>query len=402
MHTAPRACFAASGGSGCRPTRAPPGRPAGCCRTCSTRSPAWTPRWPTPRSSWPASSPRTPCCTRAPSSRSTSTSTTAGSLVTVTDRGSGPLEAHLAEPRRRYGRAAAHGRGLGLVASLADGLGHPPRRRRAAHDRGSRSRPRPRPRRAAPAAPPDTAAAPGQPRAGPAAAARAGGPRATGSQPLGAGRGARPAPARRARRATPWPSSSTRATAPGRARSPAPGRAGGAVVPRRRAARHTAAARRDPAARPADATATAARTWWSWSPTASPWPSRPRWLRAVDQRRRAWMAYLAEASELLGQSLSVELAVAVVPQVVVPRLGALVRRVPATTRAGCGSPRSPTPTRTSCPSCARRSTPAAPGPARAARPAGQAARRMRRRSGSPRRPTGSPCRSPRTPARGER
>src|SRR4051794_23684968 len=46
-----------------------------------------------------------------------------------------------------------------------------------------------------------------------------------------------------------------------------------------------------------------------------------RWLRAVDQRRRAWMAYLAEASELLGQSLSVELAVAVVPQVVVPRLG---------------------------------------------------------------------------------
>jgi hypothetical protein len=29
-----------------------------------------------------------------------------------------------------------------------------------------------------------------------------------------------------------------------------------------------------------------------------------RWLRAVDQRRRSWMAYLAEASELLGQSLS--------------------------------------------------------------------------------------------------
>ena len=46
-----------------------------------------------------------------------------------------------------------------------------------------------------------------------------------------------------------------------------------------------------------------------------------RWLRAVDQRRRAWMTYLAETSELLGQSLDVELAVAVVPQVVVPRLG---------------------------------------------------------------------------------
>jgi GAF domain-containing protein/anti-sigma regulatory factor (Ser/Thr protein kinase) len=46
-----------------------------------------------------------------------------------------------------------------------------------------------------------------------------------------------------------------------------------------------------------------------------------RWLRGVDQRRRAWMTYLAETSELLGQSLDVELAVAVVPQVVVPRLG---------------------------------------------------------------------------------
>lgn len=46
-----------------------------------------------------------------------------------------------------------------------------------------------------------------------------------------------------------------------------------------------------------------------------------RWLRAVDQRRRAWMTYLAETSELLGQSLDVDLTVAVVPQVVVPRLG---------------------------------------------------------------------------------
>jgi serine phosphatase RsbU (regulator of sigma subunit)/anti-sigma regulatory factor (Ser/Thr protein kinase) len=46
-----------------------------------------------------------------------------------------------------------------------------------------------------------------------------------------------------------------------------------------------------------------------------------QWLRGVDQRRRAWMTYLAEASELLGQSLDVDLTVAVVPQVVVPRLG---------------------------------------------------------------------------------
>jgi serine phosphatase RsbU (regulator of sigma subunit)/anti-sigma regulatory factor (Ser/Thr protein kinase) len=45
------------------------------------------------------------------------------------------------------------------------------------------------------------------------------------------------------------------------------------------------------------------------------------WLRGADLRRRAWMAYLADASELFGQSMDVELVVALVPQVVVPRLG---------------------------------------------------------------------------------
>ena len=45
------------------------------------------------------------------------------------------------------------------------------------------------------------------------------------------------------------------------------------------------------------------------------------WLREVDQRRRSWMGYLAEASELLGQSLDLDLTAALVPQLVVPRLG---------------------------------------------------------------------------------
>jgi len=45
------------------------------------------------------------------------------------------------------------------------------------------------------------------------------------------------------------------------------------------------------------------------------------WLRGADQRRRSWMSYLADTSELLAQSLDVELTVAVVPQLVVPRLG---------------------------------------------------------------------------------
>lgn len=47
-----------------------------------------------------------------------------------------------------------------------------------------------------------------------------------------------------------------------------------------------------------------------------------QWLREVDQRRRAWMAYLAEVTDLLGQSLDLDLTAALVPQLVVPRLGA--------------------------------------------------------------------------------
>ena len=45
------------------------------------------------------------------------------------------------------------------------------------------------------------------------------------------------------------------------------------------------------------------------------------WLRGADQRRRSWMSYLADTSELLAQSLDVDLTVAVVPQLLVPRLG---------------------------------------------------------------------------------
>jgi phosphoserine phosphatase RsbU/P len=44
-------------------------------------------------------------------------------------------------------------------------------------------------------------------------------------------------------------------------------------------------------------------------------------LRDADLRRRGWLTFLAEASELLAQSLDVELTLALVPQIVVPRLG---------------------------------------------------------------------------------
>jgi phosphoserine phosphatase RsbU/P len=44
-------------------------------------------------------------------------------------------------------------------------------------------------------------------------------------------------------------------------------------------------------------------------------------LRRADLRRQAWLTFLAEASELLAQSLDVNLTMALIPQLVVPRLG---------------------------------------------------------------------------------
>ncbi|MEJ3748363.1 SpoIIE family protein phosphatase [Actinomycetes bacterium KLBMP 9797] len=44
-------------------------------------------------------------------------------------------------------------------------------------------------------------------------------------------------------------------------------------------------------------------------------------LRRADLRRQTWLTFLAEASELLAQSLDVSLTLALIPQLVVPRLG---------------------------------------------------------------------------------
>jgi serine phosphatase RsbU (regulator of sigma subunit)/anti-sigma regulatory factor (Ser/Thr protein kinase) len=44
-------------------------------------------------------------------------------------------------------------------------------------------------------------------------------------------------------------------------------------------------------------------------------------LRSADRERWLWMTYLAEASEMFGNSLDVRLTAAIVPQVLVPRLG---------------------------------------------------------------------------------
>jgi serine phosphatase RsbU (regulator of sigma subunit)/anti-sigma regulatory factor (Ser/Thr protein kinase) len=45
------------------------------------------------------------------------------------------------------------------------------------------------------------------------------------------------------------------------------------------------------------------------------------WLRSADRRRRSWSSYLAETSELLAQSLDVNFSAALVPQIIIPRLG---------------------------------------------------------------------------------
>jgi phosphoserine phosphatase RsbU/P len=44
-------------------------------------------------------------------------------------------------------------------------------------------------------------------------------------------------------------------------------------------------------------------------------------LRRTDLRRQAWLTFLAEVSELLAQSLDIDLTLALVPRLVVPRLG---------------------------------------------------------------------------------
>ena len=292
---------------------------------------------------------------------------------------------HGHRPRRRParsapGRAAAPLRpgrrataaGCGADRQPRHGVGHPPRRRRTARDlvlaaidapatapgaRPGRGR-RDRTRRAG------SAAGAGPPAAAPAARARR-----TGSRPTSWSRSSSGA-CGRCSTPRPWSSRSTRATARARAERrpgrPAPGRARRSslevALPTTAPLRGRLAVLGPPSEPPPDArgprragrlprrdgrgVALAAR--------GGPAPPRLAGLPRRDQRAAGAVA------------VDVELAVAVVPQVVVPRLGALVRRAPARRRGhGCGWPRSPTPTRTSCPSCARRWTPA-PGPVRPA------------------------------------
>lgn len=254
--------------------------------------------------------------------------------VAVTDRGAGPLELQLAHPRRRYGRAATHGRGLELVARLSTAWGtrHESDGRHVTWFSLTRGNAEPVPPPPAPSPPaPSPPAADLAPAwsaaeearwllhipsalvdrleplelvaelvrrlrglldaesvavevdegdgAGPTEVARDGG----GRTPRG-GRG-------------PAVDVALPVTSPLRGTLRVEQRAGGKVAGTRT---------RDLTELIAFRIAMAVES---------------RWLRRVEQRRRTWMTYLAETSELLGQSLDVDLAVAVVPQVVVPRLG---------------------------------------------------------------------------------
>jgi phosphoserine phosphatase RsbU/P len=265
------------------------------------------------------------------------TVTDADLTVAVTDRGPGPLELHLAQPRQRYGRAASHGRGLALVQRLATTWG-------TRHEADGRhviwfslareERPAAAP---APPAPPDAERVwttaeqarwllhvpPGlvdrlEPAELVAELVRRlrellDAESVSVEVDEGDGNGAREI----ARDGSADPGVSTGGeiftgvgTDPGRrveVRLPT-------TAPLRGALRvmHRPGDAADPE-RTRDLTELIAYR--------VAMAVESQWLRAVDQRRRSWMTYLAETSELLGQSLDVDLAVAVVPQVVVPRLG---------------------------------------------------------------------------------
>lgn len=259
--------------------------------------------------------------------------------VAVTDRGAGPLEIHLAQPRQRYGRAASHGRGLALVQRLATSWG-------TRHEADGRhviwfslareDQPTAAP---APPAPPDAERV-----------------WTTAEQarwllhvPPGLVDRLEPAElvaelVRRLRELLDAESVSvevdegdgTGAREVTRDGNPDPGLStGGEIITGVGAGSDRRVEVRLPTTAPLRGVL---RVTHRIGGGAAADPDRTRdlteliayrvamavesqWLRAVDQRRRSWMTYLAETSELLGQSLDVDLAVAVVPQVVVPRLG---------------------------------------------------------------------------------
>lgn len=242
--------------------------------------------------------------------------------VTVSDRGAGPLEEHLAQPRRRYGRAATHGRGLSMLQRLATAWG-------TRHEADGTHRtwftllrgPAP----AQPTVPFADLRRPGSD-------SRSTADRTRWLLHVPTGLVDRLAPeelvAELVRRlcevlhaesveveVDDGDGSGSRRIASAGAPS-ADGAALDVPLPTTAPLRGTLRVVHDAEAAASDSAELAELVAHRVAMAVE-----SAWLRGVDQRRRAWMTYLAETSELLSQSLDVELAVAVVPQVVVPRLG---------------------------------------------------------------------------------
>ncbi|WP_300011517.1 SpoIIE family protein phosphatase [Pseudonocardia sp.] len=247
-------------------------------------------------------------------------------VVTVSDRGAGPLEIHLAQPRRRYGRAPSHGRGLTMLERLATAWG-------TRHESDGTHRTwfclqRTPAATRPPAGPPAESTGP---------PVRGGTDRTRWLLHVPTGLVDRLEPAelisellRRLREVLD-------------ARSVRVEVDEGDGTGLREVARAGATPATDDPGWEVPLPTTAPLRGSLWVVADPPTQDQPdggdgrelaelvahrvgmavesSWLRGVDQRRRAWMTYLAETSELLSQSLDVELAVAVVPQVVVPRLG---------------------------------------------------------------------------------
>jgi serine phosphatase RsbU (regulator of sigma subunit) len=246
--------------------------------------------------------------------------------VSVTDRGPGALELHLAEPRQRYGRAATHGRGLSLVARLATtwGTRHEADSQHTAWFTLARQ--------------PGSADEPLAVSASRHARTWSAAEQARWLQHIPASLVRRLRPGELVRELTtrlcdlvdaatvvvevdPGDGSGARELARAGVTTPGDAVASGSTLtvplPTTTGLRGTIRVvlgeaadirlARDLTELIADRIAITAES---------------EWLREVDQRRRVWMTYLAEASELLGQSLDLDLTAALVPQLVVPRLGA--------------------------------------------------------------------------------
>ena len=246
--------------------------------------------------------------------------------VAVTDRGPGSLELHLAEPRQRYGRAATHGRGLSLVARLATtwGTRHEADGRHTVWFAFARG----------PSAAEQAAATPAPEHTRDWSAAE----EARWLLHVPASLAGRLHPVELVRELAtrlcdlvdaeavvvevdPGDGSGRRELARAGAALPEGTVASGSALeircrprPASRAASGSSCRRPATPARARQLTELIA---WRIAITAE-----SQWLRDVDQRRRAWMTYQAEVTELLGQSLDVDLTAALVPQLVVPRLGA--------------------------------------------------------------------------------